>query len=70
MTIVAEGVEEVAQMRMLRDLGLECGQGYLFSRPAGETEAAVMLQTPWPWSFDRKLILRRDDRRIASGAFH
>jgi len=66
MTIVAEGVEDLGQMRMLRDLGLECAQGYLFSRPAGESEAAVMLGTPWPWSFDRRLIQRRDDRRATS----
>ena len=66
MTIVAEGVEELGQMRMLRDLGLECAQGYLFSRPAGETEAAVMVETAWPWSFDRRLVQRRDDRRAAN----
>jgi EAL domain-containing protein (putative c-di-GMP-specific phosphodiesterase class I) len=65
MTIVAEGVEDVGQMRMLRDLGLEHAQGYLFSRPAGETEAGVMLDAPWPWSFDRRLVLRGDDRRPA-----
>ncbi len=65
MTIVAEGVEDLGQMRMLRDLGLECAQGYLFSRPAGETEAAVMLDSQWPWSFDRRLVQRRDDRRTA-----
>ncbi len=66
MTIIAEGVEDLGQMRMLRDLGLECAQGYLFSRPAGETEAAVMLESPWPWSFDRRLVQRRDvgTRRI------
>jgi EAL domain-containing protein (putative c-di-GMP-specific phosphodiesterase class I) len=63
MTIVAEGVEDLGQMRMLRDLGLECAQGYLFSRPAGETEAAVMLDSPWPWSFDRRLVQRRDTTR-------
>jgi hypothetical protein len=49
-------------MRMLRDLGLESAQGYLFSRPAGETEAAVMLDSPWPWSFDRRLVQRGDTR--------
>jgi diguanylate cyclase len=63
MTIVAEGVEELAQLRMLRELGLEHAQGYLFSRPTGESEAAAMLETPWPWSFDRRLIQRRDWKR-------
>ncbi len=65
MTIVAEGVEDLGQMRMLRDLGLECAQGYLFSRPAGETEAAVMLDSQWPWSFDRRLVQRHHERRTA-----
>jgi EAL domain-containing protein (putative c-di-GMP-specific phosphodiesterase class I) len=68
MTIVAEGVEELGQMRMLRDLGLECAQGYLFSRPAGESEAALMLDTPWPWSFERRMIKAREDKR--AGAMH
>jgi EAL domain-containing protein (putative c-di-GMP-specific phosphodiesterase class I) len=68
MTIVAEGVEDLTQMRMLRDLGLEHAQGYLFSRPAGENEAAVMLDTPWPWSFERRLLSRREERRSAAVA--
>ncbi|MGH8442542.1 MAG: EAL domain-containing protein [Nevskiaceae bacterium] len=63
MTIVAEGVEDLGQMRMLRDLGLEHAQGYLFSRPAGENEAANMLSAPWPWAFDRKLAHRPDSRQ-------
>jgi len=31
--VVAEGIEEHAQMDMLRQLGCELGQGYLFSKP-------------------------------------
>ncbi|MBK1987826.1 GGDEF domain-containing response regulator [Sphaerospermopsis aphanizomenoides BCCUSP55] len=31
--VVAEGVETVAQMRILRSLGCNYGQGYLFSKP-------------------------------------
>ena len=65
MTIVAEGVEDLGQMRMLRDLGLEHAQGYLFSRPAGENEAANMLSASWPWAFDRKLAHRPDSRQAA-----
>jgi hypothetical protein len=52
-------------MRMLRDLGLEHAQGYLFSRPAGETEAAVMLGSEWPWAFDRRLVQRGEERRAS-----
>ena len=38
MKVVAEGVETQEQMEVLRDLGCELGQGYLWSRPApGDT---------------------------------
>ncbi|MFY7959589.1 MAG: EAL domain-containing protein [Elsteraceae bacterium] len=37
--VVAEGVELPVQARLLRDLGADCGQGYLYSR-ALTTEAA------------------------------
>ncbi|NDV26458.1 EAL domain-containing protein [Desulfovibrio sp. JC010] len=33
LNVVAEGVEEIEQQDVLRDLGCEFGQGYLFSRP-------------------------------------
>jgi EAL domain-containing protein (putative c-di-GMP-specific phosphodiesterase class I) len=43
--VVAEGIETDAQLRALRDLGCEFGQGYLFARPAdGRTTAAAS----WP----------------------
>jgi len=32
--VIAEGIETVAQRDVLRDLGCEFGQGYLFARPA------------------------------------
>jgi len=32
--VVAEGIEDQQQLDMLRDLGCEFGQGYLFSKPA------------------------------------
>jgi EAL domain-containing protein (putative c-di-GMP-specific phosphodiesterase class I) len=36
--VVAEGVETQEQMEVLRDLGCELGQGYLWSRPVpGDT---------------------------------
>ncbi|HVM09346.1 MAG TPA: EAL domain-containing protein [Acidimicrobiales bacterium] len=34
LAVVAEGVENEAQLRLLRSLGCEYGQGYLFGRPA------------------------------------
>lgn len=36
--VVAEGIETLEQLVLLRELGCECGQGYLFSRPL-EAEA-------------------------------
>lgn len=31
--VVAEGIENEAQLKLLKELGVECGQGYYFSRP-------------------------------------
>jgi EAL domain-containing protein (putative c-di-GMP-specific phosphodiesterase class I)/FixJ family two-component response regulator len=33
-TVVAEGVEREEQLVVLRDIGVDCGQGYLLGRPA------------------------------------
>ncbi len=38
--MVAEGIETQAELEILRQLGVHCGQGYLFSRPL-PVEAAV-----------------------------
>jgi EAL domain-containing protein (putative c-di-GMP-specific phosphodiesterase class I)/ActR/RegA family two-component response regulator len=32
-TIVAEGIERPEQLRLLREMGVDCGQGYLLGRP-------------------------------------
>ncbi len=42
MDVVAEGIETLEQLEILRSLGCEYGQGYLFAKPL-ETEAVV----PW-----------------------
>src|SRR5690606_28786806 len=39
--LVAEGVESVEELAVLRDLGCHFGQGYLFGRPAAHPETAV-----------------------------
>jgi EAL domain-containing protein (putative c-di-GMP-specific phosphodiesterase class I) len=39
--VVAEGIEEAAQLAALRSMGCRLGQGYLFSRPV-EPEAVVV----------------------------
>ena len=58
-TVVAEGIETEAQFEILRSMGCDVGQGYLFARPLPEAEAARLLSpgrssastraTPRPW---------------------
>jgi EAL domain-containing protein (putative c-di-GMP-specific phosphodiesterase class I) len=45
LAVVAEGIETSEQLKILRDLGCEFGQGYLFSKPlsVAEIEAKFML---------------------------
>ena len=33
-SVVAEGIERIEQLAVLRDMGVDCGQGYLLGRPA------------------------------------
>jgi diguanylate cyclase (GGDEF)-like protein/PAS domain S-box-containing protein len=40
---VAEGIEDTNEQRMLRDLGVELGQGYYFSRPVSVSKLTQML---------------------------
>ena len=44
MTIIAEGIEEHAQLAHLRGLGCELGQGYLFARPLDADAAGRYLE--------------------------
>lgn len=44
MTIIAEGIEEPAQLAHLRGLGCELGQGYLFARPLDADAARAYLE--------------------------
>ncbi len=43
---VAEGIEKQRQLDMLRDLGCELGQGYLFSKPADVATIDQLLASP------------------------
>ena len=45
MTIVAEGIEEAGQAELLKKMGCETGQGYLFSKPVPEKEFIASLKT-------------------------
>jgi diguanylate cyclase (GGDEF)-like protein/PAS domain S-box-containing protein len=44
MSIVAEGIEEDAQLEQLQTLGCEMGQGYLFAKPLPADEAEGLLE--------------------------
>ncbi len=45
MKVVAEGIETIAHSHLLREMGCEFGQGYLFSRPIGAAELEVLLES-------------------------
>lgn len=47
--VVAEGVENPEQLRIMRDLGCELGQGFLFARPESAERTAEMLASKLPW---------------------
>jgi diguanylate cyclase len=42
-SVVAEGIETEAQFEILRAMGCDTGQGYLFARPLPEPDAAGLL---------------------------
>lgn len=45
-TVVAEGIETADEMRVMRDLGIELGQGYLLGRPQADP-AGELLRAAW-----------------------
>jgi len=44
MSVVAEGIEDQAQSRMLKDFGCDFGQGYLFGKPMDKESMTGMLR--------------------------
>lgn len=47
--VIAEGIETVEQFRLLRELGCDYGQGYLFSRPLPGAEMETLLYKKQSW---------------------
>ncbi|HEY9847307.1 MAG TPA: bifunctional diguanylate cyclase/phosphodiesterase, partial [Candidatus Caenarcaniphilales bacterium] len=47
--VTAEGVETVEQLKQLRQLGCEYGQGYLFSEPVDSSAAEALLAAQPQW---------------------
>jgi diguanylate cyclase (GGDEF)-like protein len=47
--VTAEGIETARQLKCLRDLGCEYGQGYYFSNPLPPAMATELLQTTPAW---------------------
>lgn len=48
-TMVAEGVETIAQLEQLRTLGCDCAQGFLFSPAVSPRDVAPLIERgPWP----------------------
>jgi len=47
LTVVAEGVETEGQLALLREMGCDLAQGYLFSRPVPAEEVPGLLATTW-----------------------
>jgi len=48
-TVIAEGVETTAQLAVLREIGCESAQGYLFSRPVPAADVELLLQQDPTW---------------------
>lgn len=45
MGVVAEGIEEAAQLKELKTMGCPCGQGYFFARPMAPGAVDAMIET-------------------------
>ena len=48
MRVIAEGIESTPQLEVLRSLGCEYGQGFLFSKALGASEAVLKLEAGRP----------------------
>ncbi len=62
--LVAEGIENEADLRVIRDLGLSYGQGYFMGRPAREVQPAP-LPAAAAVLLDRRVAVMPEQRYIA-----
>ena len=49
MDVIAEGIETAAQLRGLRELSCNYGQGYYFAKPLPEDAAAALIEADKNW---------------------
>jgi EAL domain-containing protein (putative c-di-GMP-specific phosphodiesterase class I) len=49
MELIAEGIENMMQLRMLQTLKCDFGQGYYFAKPLEPKEAASLIASPPSW---------------------
>jgi len=58
MELIAEGIENMMQLRMLQNLKCHYGQGYYFSKPLEPSaiEPMVAGQVPWTIAFDTNML--------------
>jgi PAS domain S-box-containing protein len=49
MELIAEGIENMVQLRMLQTLKCNYGQGYYFAKPMAPADIESMLSGPLPW---------------------
>ncbi|HWL38461.1 MAG TPA: EAL domain-containing protein [Frankiaceae bacterium] len=63
---VAEGIEETVQADVLRELGCDTGQGYLYSRPLAPADLADVLESARTAAVARAVEVPRQRRRSAA----
>jgi diguanylate cyclase (GGDEF)-like protein len=56
-SVIAEGIETAAQLRVVRDLEIAAGQGYLLGRPASAEDLVALQAT----GIDIEALAKRDD---------
>lgn len=49
MNVIAEGIETIEQLNLLRSLQCEYGQGYFFSKPIDSLSATMLVATKPEW---------------------